>query len=290
MDDFIAEQQLFVKTTVKTNKFVYFTWVILGISLVIPWNCFINSTGFILLRLSDNETQWADKEISSNSYQDFWLSAIGITMNIFGAMVLFYNLTFISAKNRILWSYISYALVFCCMLVLLLTAAKIEWLEAFVENRMALIKMFFLVALFDGIAMQIAVGFTNTCLFHLSSCFDVAYIKALMQGTGLSGLFISVLALVPKFIFTKEGKNGVFVEQEKAASLYFLTACATIALCCFLLYKLTKHQVYDSAVQTEAKVGKISMKRHLIESWKAYKDFYLGLFFTFTITFSTEGF
>ena len=91
MDDFIAEQQLFVKTTVKTNKFVYFTWVILGISLVIPWNCFINSTGFILLRLSDNETQWADKEISSNSYQDFWLSAVGITMNIFGAIVLFYD-------------------------------------------------------------------------------------------------------------------------------------------------------------------------------------------------------
>merc|ERR1711974_32941 len=60
---------------------------VLGLGQLLPWNCFINSNDYWMLKFADDEDAWKaqthDHPVDMSSYQNFWTSALALsTMSI----------------------------------------------------------------------------------------------------------------------------------------------------------------------------------------------------------------
>ena len=105
---------------------VYAGFMVLGVCQTLPWNCFVNAYPYIMMQLSDNQTDYVDKhnnqDYTFNSFQVFWSSALGFLINgvqITSAILNVLIITRVSRNARLYPSLI--ATCVCFILITIMT-------------------------------------------------------------------------------------------------------------------------------------------------------------------------
>lgn len=245
--------------SLESSRLISFIFLVLGLTQLLPWYCFINSYGYWMLKFTDNETayeaQTQENPYPSTDYQNFWTSSLTVASSSVLVIFMVVNLIITSKISRDSRVYPSLAIMFLvfAFTTIMSVVDTSDWTS-----------IFFVLALLSAMICQMGGGIFQGATMGLAGNYPGNYFNWLLQGQIVAGVFSAVLALIPMFIFKKEVLNAdgdmVFiVDQYKTALMFFAVATVAIAVCIFLYWVLMKHWVTKEVLKNERKAKDLGL-------------------------------
>eukprot|EP00808_Paulinella_micropora_P010850 g70479.t1 len=221
----------------------YFLLFLEGAGMLFPWNVFITAGGYFSSRFCG--TRFAD------TFDNYF----GLAYNLFNVAFLCLALLVqhhFSLQTRVVLPFLLILLGFSLSTILVfhteLEAVLVFWLT-----------------LADISVCGLATSFLQGGIFGLVGHLPPLYTQAVMSGQGLSGVTVSLAALLSVWLKpqqTSEEEGCVeYSKVDRSAFLYFLVADVVIVLCVaahFALLRLPFVQVHLHKVLAEAPAGPIN--------------------------------
>ena len=262
---------------------VYAGFMVLGVCQTLPWNCFVNAYPYIMMQLSDNQTDYVDKhnnqDYTFNSFQVFWSSALGFLINgvqITSAVLNVLIITRVSRNARLYPSLI--ATCVCFILITIMT--QFSGQPSF----------FFYSSLLLAVISQFGAGIAQACCFGLATMMPPKFIGAMYLGQAVAGLGTAWLSVGTMAIFPEDTPEA----YQSAALMYFGIATFISIIIIPIYYFLNKNeQIQEQEKYTNFSKKTKSLSDDLSKLWsdiifvgKTLKYQALSLMMIFIITLS----
>lgn len=199
------------------NYYVYFVLLLHGVGTLLPWNMFITANDYFVNKL--NVTMSGSNETTS-VYTENFLSYVGVASKLPNVAIQALNFIIASSgetfKVRILASIAIEAVIFT------VTAAFV------LVDMSSSPGAFFYFTMISIIAINIANGVFQNCIYGVVARFPRRYMNSLTTGMNASGV-VSTLILIISMLSMPDLKTSSFV--------YFMIAVVFLAVC-FVTYIL----------------------------------------------------
>ncbi|XP_007546321.1 equilibrative nucleoside transporter 3 [Poecilia formosa] len=199
-------------------KLVYFTFFLMGIGSLLPWNFFITAKQYWLYKLSNSTDQ--NESSSVGDYFESYLSIASAVPSVLCLVLNYFLVNRLSPKVRILSSLVVMLLVFGVTTVLVEVDVSEYTTEFFTGTLVS-------VAVVSG-ASNIFCG----SVFGISGYFPMRISQALISGQAMGGTLTALASIVSLAVAKDVTTNALF---------YFLTADFFILLCIISFLLLPKY-------------------------------------------------
>lgn len=197
---------------------VFLILLLHGIGTLMPWNMFINADAYFRdYKLApQNSTDIDVSEAQLDNMRKNFLSYLGLAAQIpnvlFNGLNLVANVGSGNLNLRVNVSLILEALVFLLTIILAVVDST-KWPGAF-----------FYLTMISVVALNMASGVYQNCVFGIGAKFPGSYTNAILIGSNTSGTFTSVVNLLAIWMAP---------QPQEAAMYYFITALLIISFCIF---------------------------------------------------------
>ena len=224
------------------NRYVYFILLLHGIGTLLPWNMFITANDYFVNKL--NVTNEFNE--TTSVYTKNFLSFVGIASKLPNVAIQAINFIIAPAgetfKLRILSSILIEAIIFLLTAVLVLIDTSDSP------------GTFFYLTMSSIVAINIANGIFQNCIYGVVARFPRRYMNSLTTGMNASGI-VSTIIMIASMLSTPDLVTSSFV--------YFVIAVVFLAIC-FVTYILllrnpffkshaTGRTSQESSITTESK-------------------------------------
>lgn len=288
---------------------VFIILLIHGIGTLMPWNMFINAKDYFAdYKLSPNSTQDKSEADELAELRKNFLSYLGLAAQVpnvlFNGLNLIVNMGSGNLKARVNLTLLVEVVIFVITIILAVVDSS-KWPIAF-----------FYVTMCSVVALNMASGIYQNCIFGLGAKFPSTYTNAILIGSNLSGTFTSTINLLSIWLAAK---------AQDAAVYYFITALFVL-LICLISYNLLPYNLFfryfdrfseqedvleieesypseldknrndvpealrnvvDAMVPRPAREGEISLRAELEHKWQVFLKCWpqcLNVFLTFYVT------
>ena len=182
------ENQYF--TPKDNNNLIYISFLIMGLTTLIPWNAILATADYWILLIPDHDML----NYYVIVYQTCNLAGFSLSTK-YGHLV--------SLKIKVVASFTAYAILLAIM--------------PFIKNWVVSMILCGLLGLFNS--------FASGAIFGLAALCDPLYISAVMSGQGVCGIFIAILRCICKVSFSVDDEG-----TKNSAYMYFAIAISIIGL------------------------------------------------------------
>lgn len=248
---------------VTLSQLKYITFVMMGIALLWPWNCFLSASEYFRERFSDSpkladnysSTMMSISTISSTAY-NFYLSQKQHGANY---------------EMRVYWGQLITVFIFLMMGLSCVIGTNISS------------GIFFVFVMTNVLLSSLATCLAQNGTMAIVNVMGAIYANGVMVGQAVAGIFPSI-ALILSILAVDTKGDAVSIQQEKNAGLmvYFITAClmSAVTLGLFSLCKHWEKSKYVSLDEEEEQTKHIPF----VELWHKLKAIVVTIFLTFAIT------
>ncbi|KAI5955334.1 hypothetical protein KGF54_001895 [Candida jiufengensis] len=270
---------------IRLSQLKYFTFLIIGIALLWPWNCFLSASAYY-------GTRFINSPSLIKIYSSTMMSVSTITSAIFN-YVLSQQQTGVNYKNRVKFGFNMTIVIFVFMAITCITQIFIDMND----------KLFFAILMIMVLLSAAATCFAQNGTMAIVNVMGSIYANSVMVGQAVAGvlpslaLIFSILAVGDKTL--KEHK----VEKDFGVFIYYITASLVCILSISLLYLVNKykeHTVYERLDELiEEEHGTTEVEQELEEEeepvtqkqfvpfsqlWSKLSLIVMTIFLTFSIT------
>ncbi|KAI1716166.1 nucleoside transporter domain-containing protein [Ditylenchus destructor] len=229
---FLEKEQLQEEEGLLPNdrwKLVYFIILLQGIGTLLPWNTFLTIA-------KDYFIDFKLENANGTEYQQNFFSYLGVCSQIPNLLLNFLNL-FIVANGaglvRRIFGSLIFIIVVCLFTIIMIFVPSNTWPFTF-----------FLITMISVVALNSANGVYQNSIYGLMADFPFTYTNAVILGSNLCGIFVSVLAILML----------LFVQDiQLAATIYFGIALLTVVFCAVTFHLLSKNSFYRYYVKKAAR-------------------------------------
>ncbi|XP_053969979.1 equilibrative nucleoside transporter 1-like [Anastrepha ludens] len=247
-------------------NFVLLIFVVHGIGTLMPWNMFITAKSyFVDYKLSDNTNSTSSTTYASNflQYHNF---AAQIPNVVFNWLNIFVNLGGDLTK-RIVFSILLELALFILTVILAMVDSS-NWPGVFFWTTMVTV-----------VLLNMAGGVYQNTIYGMVATHPFKYTGAVVLGSNICGLFVSILSIV---------SNSIFTSKRTAAIYYFITAMVVLLACfdTFFALPLNKFYRYNQLSRNSVDEEK-KFKGSSVPYWAIFKKISLQLYNVFCTFFVT---
>jgi len=162
--------------SLESSGLISFIFIVLGLTQLLPWYCFINSYGYWMLKFTDNETayeaQTQENPYPSTDYQNFWTSSLTVASSSVLVIFMVVNLVITSKLSRNSRVYPSLAIMFIvfAFTTIMSVVDTSDWTS-----------IFFVLALVSAMICQMGGGIFQGATMGLAGNYPGNYFNWLLQ-------------------------------------------------------------------------------------------------------------
>ncbi|XP_054081415.1 equilibrative nucleoside transporter 1 isoform X1 [Zeugodacus cucurbitae] len=246
-------------------NFVLLIFVIHGIGTLMPWNMFITAKDYFVNYKLGNSTNSQEYAENFLQYHNF---AAQIPNVVFNWLNIFVNLGG-DLTTRIVFSILLELALFILTVILAMVDSS-NWPGGFFWTTMITV-----------VLLNMAGGIYQNTIYGMVATHPVKYTGAVVLGSNICGLFVSILSIA---------SNSIFSSKRTAAIYYFITAMVVLLACFDTFFALPLNKFYRyNQLSRKPEEETDEKKESVIPYWNIFKKSSLQLynvFFTFFVTLS----